>query len=149
MLFTYSGEIRKEARQSGRKNARWAPYRPRKRIKFWKMYVIILWRVSSLISSSELLELLTLYSYFMITGTFTFKLLNGLAFSILSSSSSVVHASCGLCYKPKNEHGFVPNPSLKFLSHPKGCLFGKSKLSLSQAAATWHCLLSRDKDLSF
>lgn len=46
------------------------------------------------------------------------------------------HGSCGLCYKPKIEHGFVPNPSLKSLSHPKGWLFGRSKLSLSQAEAT-------------
>lgn len=69
MFFTYSEEIKEEGRQSGRKNACSAPYRSKNRIKFWRTYVILLWTVPSLISSSQLVELLTLYSYLMITGT--------------------------------------------------------------------------------
>lgn len=72
MFFTYSQESKKEARWSGRKDACPAPYTPRKQILFWKAYVILHWAVPSLMSFSQLLEFLTLYSYLMITGTLLF-----------------------------------------------------------------------------
>lgn len=127
MLFTYSEEIRKEARRSGRKNACQTPYRPRNRIKFWKMYVILLWRVSSLISSSQLLELLKLHSYLMITGTFTCRLINGFAFSILSSSSSVVSCIIWALLQAKEWACLYPKPIIEIPEpHKDGSLAGLS-----------------------
>lgn len=91
MFFTYSQESKKEERQSGRKYACPAPYTPRKQIIFWKVYVILHWAVPSLMTFSQLLEFLTLYSYLMITGTLLFVAsFNGLAFSILSPPSSII-----------------------------------------------------------
>lgn len=84
------------------------------------MYVILLWRVSSLISSSQFLELLTLYSYLMITGTFTCRFLNGLAFSILSSSSSVVSCIMWALLQAKEWAWLCLKPIIEIPEPPQG-----------------------------